>query len=124
MLKRVVLGFLMAILILPAAADMQSPTAGAQRTAGLSRLDGFISMYVDSAKGRILFEAPPLGEDVLYFLSFATSPGSVELGMDRGVTNSLRRLLPGEDSAPMPRSTRCAPARPASARRWPAARRK
>ena len=123
MLKRLMMAILLAILTLPAAADMQAP-ASAQRTAGLSRLDGFISMYVDSAKGRILFEAPPLGEDVLYFLSFATSPGSVELGMDRGVTNSLRRLLPGEDSAPMPRSTRCAPARPASARRWPAARRK
>jgi hypothetical protein len=84
---------------MPVAADMQAAPTVAQRTLGLQRLDGFIPMYVDSARGRILFESPPLGEDVLYFVSFATSPGSVELGMDRGVTNSARRLLPTEDAA-------------------------
>lgn len=98
-MKRMMFGILLAIVTLPVTADMQAPVAAVQRTAGLTRLDGFISMYVDSARGRILFDSPPLGEDVLYFLSFATSPGSVELGMDRGVTNSMRRLLPGEDSA-------------------------
>ncbi|MBI4485865.1 MAG: hypothetical protein HY655_07630, partial [Acidobacteria bacterium] len=79
-MKRMMFGILLAIVTLPVTADMQAPVPAVQRTAGLSRLDGFIPMYVDSARGRILFDSPPLGEDVLYFLSFATSPGSVELG--------------------------------------------
>lgn len=99
MMKRLLFLTLAAVVTMPVAADMQGPVTVAQRTAGLSRLDGFIPMYLDATKGRILFDSPPLGEDVLYFVAFATSPGSVELGMDRGVINLPRRPLPGEDSA-------------------------
>jgi hypothetical protein len=63
--------------------------AGAgQPAAPAERHDGFIPYTLDTARGRILFEVPPFDEDVLYYVSFATSPGSVEIGMDRGVTRS------------------------------------
>ncbi len=98
-MKRVTPGIVMLLLVIPVGADTQAPPVGDQPTEGLTRLDGFIPMYLDGARDRLLFESPPLGEDVLYFVSFATGSGSVELGMDRGVTNLSRRREPGEDSA-------------------------
>jgi len=76
---------------------LQAPAGFSQRTAGLERHDGFIPFYFDAAGGRVLFEVPKLGEDVLYYVSYATSPGSVEIGMDRGVTRSavIRFERPG-----------------------------
>ena len=63
----------------------QTPGSIAQRTSGMQRADGFIPFYWDASKGRILFEISTFDTDVLYFVSTAASPGSVELGMDRGV---------------------------------------
>jgi len=65
----------------------QEPAAS-QSTRRAERHDGFIPFTLDTSKGRILFEIPKLDEDVLYYVSFATSPGSVEIGMDRGVERS------------------------------------
>ena len=91
-MKHAVLGLLLT-LPLAAPALAQAPQAApattiAQRTAGLQRLDGFIPIYLDTSRGRALLELTRFGEDVLYFVSRATSPGSVELGMDRGVARS------------------------------------
>ena len=87
-MRRLLVAFLFAVFAAPLAADVQAPGPIAARTAGLARADGFIPFYLDQTKGRILFELPRLDEDVLYYVSYATSPGSVELGMDRGVTRS------------------------------------
>ncbi|HTK29624.1 MAG TPA: zinc-dependent metalloprotease [Vicinamibacterales bacterium] len=78
-------------------AAAQSGGTLAQRTSGLERHDGFIPFYFDAAHGRVLFEVPKLDEDVLYYVSYATSPGSVEIGMDRGITRSavIRFERPG-----------------------------
>ena len=46
---------------------------------------GFIPFYWDASKGRLLLEISQFDTDVLYYVSTAASPGSVELGMDRGV---------------------------------------
>ena len=73
------------VLSLTAVAAAQTPATIAGRTAGLQRVDGFIPFYWDTAKGRLLFEVTRFDTDVLYFASTAASPGSVELGMDRGV---------------------------------------
>jgi Met-zincin/Domain of unknown function (DUF5117) len=64
--------------------EAQLPTI-ATRTAGLQRAGGFIPFYWDETRGRLLLELSVFGRDVLYFVSTAASPGSVELGMDRGV---------------------------------------
>ena len=87
-MRTLLLTLLLAVFVAPLAADMQAPGTLAARTAGLQRVDGFIPFYLDQSKGRILFELSHLDEDVLYYVSYATSPGSVELGMDRGVTRS------------------------------------
>ena len=73
------------VLVFAATAQAQDPGQIATRTAGLSRTDGFIPFYWDASKGRLLFEISQFDTDVLYFVSTAASPGSVELGMDRGV---------------------------------------
>jgi len=53
--------------------------------AGLERTDGFIPFYWDAAAGKVLMEIPAFDEDVLYYVSAATNPGSVQAGFDRGI---------------------------------------
>jgi hypothetical protein len=63
----------------------QTPGSIGQHTSGMQRADGFIPFYWDGSRGRILLEISTFDTDVLYYVSTAASPGSVELGMDRGV---------------------------------------
>src|ERR1700761_4467340 len=63
----------------PAKSD--APKASA---AGLTRNDGFVPFYFDH-KGRVLIEVPVFNQDVLYYVSAATNPGSVEAPFDRGI---------------------------------------
>ena len=51
---------------------------------GLARSDGFVPFYFDP-KGRVLIEVPVFNQDVLYYVSAATNPGSVEAPFDRGI---------------------------------------
>ena len=71
--------------------DAQQPPAPtmAERTKGLQRTDGFIPFYWDAARGRVLFEIPAFGQDVLYYVSAATGAGSVEMPFDRGILSSI-----------------------------------
>jgi hypothetical protein len=57
----------------------------AERTAGLQRQDGFVPLYWDAARGRVLIEVPAFDRDVLYYVSAASGAGSVELPFDRGI---------------------------------------
>ena len=57
----------------------------AERTAGLQRQDGFIPLYWDGGRGRVLIEVPVFDRDVLYYVSAASGAGSVELPFDRGI---------------------------------------
>jgi hypothetical protein len=57
--------------------------------AGLTRTDGFVPFYWDAARGRVLIEVPVFDQDVLYYVSAATGPGSVEAPFDRGVLKDL-----------------------------------
>jgi hypothetical protein len=68
----------------PATAASQ-PASIASRTAGATRLDGFIPLYWDAARGRVLVEVPAFDRDVLYYVSAASGAGSVELPFDRGI---------------------------------------
>lgn len=70
----------------------QTPAPGAtlaERTRGLQRADGFIPLYWDAARGRVLFEVPVFESDVLYYVSAASGAGSVELPFDRGILEDL-----------------------------------
>ena len=62
---------------------------GHHGVAGLTRTDGFVPFYWDAARGRVLIEVPVFDQDVLYYVSAATGPGSVETPFDRGVLKDL-----------------------------------
>ncbi|MGE0359219.1 MAG: zinc-dependent metalloprotease [Vicinamibacterales bacterium] len=61
------------------------PATLAARTTGLVRQDGFVPLYWDAARGRVLIEVPAFDRDVLYYVSAASGAGSVELPFDRGI---------------------------------------
>src|SRR5262249_51087086 len=65
-----------------AAGDGDAPRRGA---AGLTRTEGYVPFYFDGARGRVLMEIPVFDQDVLYYVSAATNPGSVEAPFDRGI---------------------------------------
>jgi hypothetical protein len=80
-------------------AQTQTPPTLAQRTAGLSRQDGFLSLYWDAARGRVLLEIPRLNQEMLYFVTVSKGVGSVELGIDRGAGGGSK-LVQFERSGP------------------------
>ncbi|MEZ5418288.1 MAG: zinc-dependent metalloprotease [Vicinamibacterales bacterium] len=59
-----------------------------ERTRGLSRMDGYVPLYWDEGRGRVLAEVPVFDADVLYYVSAASGAGSVELPFDRGILSS------------------------------------
>ena len=71
---------IVALLLQPAAA----PDPIAARTQGLTRMDGFVPIAWDAAKGRLLLEVPKAGEELIYQVSLATGVGSNPIGLDRG----------------------------------------
>jgi hypothetical protein len=54
-------------------------------TRGLEKRDGYLPLYWDAGKGRLLLEVPNLEEDFLYLTSLATGAGANALGLDRGM---------------------------------------
>jgi hypothetical protein len=76
---------LSALAFAPAGAQ---PATLASRAAGLTRQDGFMPLYWDAARGRVLVEVPAFDRDVLYYVSAASGAGSVELPFDRGILTS------------------------------------
>ncbi len=79
------------VLLFTLGIDAQQPPAAtmAERTRGLERTDGFVPFYWDAARGRVLFEIPVFGQDVLYYVSAASGAGSVEMPFDRGILSSI-----------------------------------
>jgi hypothetical protein len=64
------------------------PTAASAQTAslaGLERTEGYVPFYWNADDSKMLLEVPAFDEDVLYYVSAATNPGSVQVGFDRGV---------------------------------------
>ena len=76
---------MMCVLALAAGAAAQPAGTLAERTRGLERSDGFLPLYWDASRGRVLVEVPVFDRDVLYFVSAASGAGSVELPFDRGI---------------------------------------
>ncbi|WP_240954386.1 zinc-dependent metalloprotease [Solimonas marina] len=75
---------LAAIALALTATPARAATSG---IAGLTRHDGFVPFWFDPA-GRVLIEVPVFDQDVLYYVSAATSPGSVQAPVDRGIMSS------------------------------------
>ncbi|MGE3274827.1 MAG: zinc-dependent metalloprotease [Vicinamibacterales bacterium] len=82
-----------AILLLPAFAHAQAsqatpaskaPPSIADKTSGLTRIDGYFPMYWDEAGGTLWLEIPRLGTEVLYVSALAAGLGSNDIGLDRG----------------------------------------
>ncbi len=86
MMRSITLACMMAAFAAVAAA--QPAASVAERTKGLERLDGFVPLYWDAARGRVLAEVPVFDQDVLYYVSAASGAGSVEMPFDRGILGS------------------------------------
>jgi Met-zincin/Domain of unknown function (DUF5117) len=83
-MRTIVLGWTMTA-VLATTAWAQPAATLAERTKGLVRMDGFVPLYWDAARGRVLAEVPMFDRDVLYYVSAASGAGSVELPFDRGI---------------------------------------
>src|SRR5262249_23747996 len=55
-----------------------------ERTAGLSKLDGFFPMYWDERSGTVWLEIPRFDAEVLYATGLSSGLGSNDIGLDRG----------------------------------------
>lgn len=66
----------------------ESASASAPARAAPMRMEGFVPLLWDAAKGRVLIEVPAFDTDILYFVSAASGGGSVELPLDRGILDS------------------------------------
>src|SRR5215211_5251386 len=72
------------------AAGAQAPEAGegppaiASRVAGLTRIDGFMPLFWDARRGRLLMEIARFDTELLYAVSLPAGLGSNTVGLDRG----------------------------------------
>ncbi len=77
---------LLLLVLMPFGASLQAAEGDiAARTAGLEAHGGYVPLWWDAARGRVLLEVPVFERDVLYYVSAASGGGSVELGLDRGI---------------------------------------
>lgn len=65
----------------------------AGRTAGMTKIDGFIPLYWDAATGRMLMEISRFNEEILYQISLPAGVGSNPIGLDRGQLGSSAVVL-------------------------------
>jgi hypothetical protein len=75
------------LLFAPTAGLAQSqaePPSFADRTAGLTRLDGYFPLYWDATQGKLLLEISRFNEEFLYQVTLPAGVGSNPLGLDRG----------------------------------------
>ncbi|MEO5509244.1 MAG: zinc-dependent metalloprotease [Longimicrobiales bacterium] len=67
----------------PSAAPQQLVTIAA-KTAGMTRLDGFVPAYWDEKAGKIWLEISRFNQEILYYVSLPSGVGQNELGLNRG----------------------------------------
>ena len=61
-----------------------------QQLPAFDEFDGFVDMYWDESKGRLLLKVEDFDEPFLYQSSLARGIGSNDLGLDRGQLGSTR----------------------------------
>ena len=74
----------LAVGLWPFVAVAQEAKSFEQRVEGLRRMDGFLPMYWDETRGRLLLEIPHFDRELLYQVSLAAGVGSNPIGLDRG----------------------------------------
>ncbi|HUO84404.1 MAG TPA: zinc-dependent metalloprotease [Thermoanaerobaculia bacterium] len=78
----------------PAEAPSASPADPiAAQTAELQKLDGFIPLYWDADKGRLLMEISRWNEEILYQVSLPAGLGSNPIGLDRNQLGGTHVVL-------------------------------
>lgn len=68
----------------PTQSAAATPATIASRTAGLTRMDGFVPLYWDERGGRMLLEIGAFDRELLYVVSLPAGLGSNPVGLDRG----------------------------------------
>lgn len=53
-------------------------------TKGMKKIDGFITLYIDSKTDKVYGEVPYFDRDILYYVSLPAGIGSNDIGLDRG----------------------------------------
>ncbi len=81
-MRSLIATLLMALVALPAAAAEPLPTI-AQKTAGLTKIAGFVPLYRDDATGDMYMEIDRFRDDFLYQVSLTAGVGSNPIGLDR-----------------------------------------
>ncbi|WP_435005537.1 zinc-dependent metalloprotease [Tundrisphaera lichenicola] len=56
----------------------------AEKTAKLTKIDGFLPIYWDESGGKVWMEVPNIGRELLYQVTLVTGVGSNPIGLDRG----------------------------------------
>jgi hypothetical protein len=72
-----------------APAQSEHPRTITERTAGIERREGWLPIYWDARKGRLLLEVPRGNEPLLYGASLAGGAGTLEAPLDRGQLGDL-----------------------------------
>jgi hypothetical protein len=77
--------FLALALASSAAADTAEETPSiADRTNGMTRMEGFVDLYWEETTGHLFLQIDRFGEELLYQVSLASGLGSNPIGLDRG----------------------------------------
>ena len=66
------------------ATALSSAASIAEKTTGLTKLDGFFPLYWDAKAGKMFLEIPALEKEFLYYSSLPAGLGSNDVGLDRG----------------------------------------
>ncbi len=64
--------------------SLSSAASIAEKTTGLTKLDGFFPLYWDAKAGKMFLEIPALEKEFLYYSSLPAGLGSNDVGLDRG----------------------------------------
>ena len=79
----------LAVLAAPQTAPPPATASIAERTAGLTRHDGFLPFYWDAQRGQLLLEVARWNQDFLYSSGLAGGAGLLEVSLDRGQLGDL-----------------------------------
>lgn len=79
------LRLLLLFMVMPLLAPAQSLPTIEEKTKGLRKQEGFLSIYRDEDLGKLWMEIPDTGQELLYVVSLPAGLGSNDIGLDRGL---------------------------------------
>ena len=78
------------LLLMTLAGAFSNAASIAEKTVGLTKLDGFFPLYWDAKGGKMFLEIPALEQEFLYYSSLPSGLGSNDVGLDRGQVGTTR----------------------------------